>query len=1508
MDKKLLDSLNNLSLALEHISLALKDKREESSGTAKAIKGGDFVKEIKEIHIGIKSLQKDSKQILSNQQTIMKMGRGAGKKESVVEDLGKDKKSQKNFKEGIGVILLIAVAVLAIGVAFKLVGKVNFLSVIALSLALPLLAIGFSKVHKVLKEVGFDPKKDAINFIIAITAISIGIATSSYILSMVSPLSFSKFFSAISIALAFAMLAPSIYKFLFAFKDMSWGQLVKSILGFVLILPAIALGIAFASWAFQLIKPIGFSQFLTAVGIGIVFAIISFGIRKLLKSFKGIGVKDLMEAVIFLPLILPAIALGIAGASYAFQFIKPIGFMQFLTAVGIAIVFAVIAFGIRKLLKSFQGLDPATMIVAALMLPVILVALSYAIAYSSVALGKIKPISFSQFLTAIGIAAVFVVISYGVKQIVNGISLMKWTDVPKIPVFFVLIAIAITASSYILAMIKPIPIGKLLSMVLYAVALSIAGAAIGGLMGLLSKMKVGIKDALMGTLLIVVIAAAIMISSHILALGNYKKYPDWKWALGVGLAILAFAPGVVLLGLLAMADGGLSQLLGAVMVLIVATAIMATSHILAMGNYKKSPPILWTLGVLAVMVPFAIGMVALGMIAVTGIGAIALLLGAGMILVVALTINETAKILNKGKFDKYPPILWTLGVLAVMVPFAAGMVALGAIAATGIGAIALLLGAGMILVVALTINETAKILNKGTYGNFPSLAWTLSVGLSMTGFGVAMLALGTIIVASLGLGYLALEAGSSAVLLIAETIVSAGAILSKGNFKGGPTADWALGVAIAMGAFAPIYGMLMSSAIFDLFGGGGVSPQDFADAIVTVCDGIVTAAKYFAENTSAFVGGPSKAWAEGIGIAIGAFAPVYKVLQDNTGMFASGVSPTDMKKAIMTISQGIVDAAKFFAENTSPFSEGNYPSKKWGEGVGAALGAFAPVFKALSEDTGWFTDGSEVVDNMLYGIKSITRALVNSGTAFAKAGSVWGSYPSDKWADGVKSTIVGFLDIFSIIGERGYSVSSFQMYSAILNGAISNIASSAKSLWMSQNYFKFKLDKSWVKNVGENVLPYALITQQLDKMLGFDEKTAIKSGGFLGSSIGQKTTTTTTRKMKDVSIINRIISQIIESAIILTAGQKYFKFKLDKSWVMDLSKSVIGYAAITQQLDKMLGFDEKTSIKSGGFLGLVPSTTNTTTRQMKDVSIVNRVVSQIIDTARILHINQNFFKFKLDKNWVYDLHWNLENYAKLAKKLEKILTIADISKISLGVFGQYSITTTKTADIGIVNKVVNQLIMTASILHKNKNVFGFKIDPNYMDNISTNVLTFADLANKLAKKQKGQSVMDEVLGIDPISRAARGMVKIADAYTTLAKAVKSFSGAINSLNVGKLNAFRVLTGNLAMLSALDSNMFSNMLSVLESRSGVFANMLQMQTAEISRRPQVNVGGGAGAGGGAKDKNSAQPKDGKGETQLQKLDKVIYLLKKISNEAQGINEHLHDPTGANNSDVGSKGDG
>lgn len=1293
MDQKLLESLGNLSLALEEIASALKDKSEAQSATAKAMKGGDFIKEIKEINKGVIQLQKDTKEILKNQQTIMKMGKQK-KEETTAERLGGDKKSQNNFKDGIKVILLIAVAVLAIGAAFLLIGKVNFLSVIALSIALPLLAIGFAKVHTVLKEVGFDPKKDAVKFIIAVTSIAMGIMLSSYILSMVSPLSFAKFITSTFIALMFAMLAPSIMKFMMAFKEMSWMQLIKSVVGFPLILPAIALGIAFASWALQLIKPISFTQFLTAVGIGIVFAIISFGIRKMLKSFQGLNIADIGMAVIFLPLILPAVALGIALSSYALQLVKPIGFIQFLSAVGIAIVFTVIAYGIRKILKSFEGMDPATMLVGALMIPVLFVAVSYAIAYSSEAFSKVKVISFAQFLTSLGIAAVFVVISYGIAKIAKGIAEMKWSSVPKIPVLFVLVSLAIALSSYILDKVKPMDYQKIFKIGLFGIALAGIVFVMSLSISKLGQMK--FKDLAMGVLAVVLIAVAIMVSSHILALGNYKGYPDWKWSLSVALSLVIFGGAAIGLGFLMAASGGLG----------------------------------------------------------------------------------------------FP---------------------------------ALALGALAVVMVAATITAASFILGLGKYGNYPPLAWSASVALSLGAFSVGMIALGTLIFATFGIGGALLAAGSAAVLVVADTIVQASFILNKGIYTGGPTLEWAGGIALSLAAFSPIYAMLMANGIMKIFGGGGVGPDEFATAIKTVSEGIVTAAGFFANNKSAFVAGPSKEWAEGIGIAIGAFAPVYKVLADNSGWMASGVSVEDMAKAIMTISQGIVDAAKFFAENKSPFEEGNYPSEKWGKGVGAALGAFAPVFKAMNEDRGWFESGDDVLQGMLNGIYFTTSALVSSAQAFFNAGDIWGAYPTDKWASGVKSTVVGFMNIFKEIEDRGYSVVSFNIYSIILRGAINNIATSAKILFDSQKYFKFKLDPSWVINLGKNVLPYAAITQLLDKMLGYDEKTTLKKGGFFG--IGQTTTTVTTRKMKDVSIINRLVSQMIDTAKLLTAGQKFFNFKLNFAWVQSLGRSVLTYAGLTKALEAMLTTEEKVTTTSGFFTTTV---TETVKKKMTDVSITNRVTSQMVSTAGILYANRKFF--------------------------------------------------------------------------------GFKIDPNYMKAVASNVLTFADLANQLAAKQKGQSKFDEFMGMDPISRAARGMVKIASAYDALAKAVKNFSAAINSLNVVKLYQFRMLTGNLAMLSAMDSGMFSNMLKVLETRAGVFSKLIDIQERRaLANMPQVRASSPSGQSGAAvESKKSSVDKDAKGETALQKLDRIAMLLTGIRGHVDTIDMFLQNPK-AKNDEIG-KGDG
>ena len=137
MDKKLLNALNNLSDSLEQIVDALKSKDKNRSATSTALQGGNLTSDIKGIIDGIKSVKKDTQEILRQQKTILSMSkRSDNDKTSFFEKAGGDKKTESNLKKGVGTIILIAAAVLAIGLAFKIVGSVDFLSVISLSIAI----------------------------------------------------------------------------------------------------------------------------------------------------------------------------------------------------------------------------------------------------------------------------------------------------------------------------------------------------------------------------------------------------------------------------------------------------------------------------------------------------------------------------------------------------------------------------------------------------------------------------------------------------------------------------------------------------------------------------------------------------------------------------------------------------------------------------------------------------------------------------------------------------------------------------------------------------------------------------------------------------------------------------------------------------------------------------------------------------------------------------------------------------------------------------------------------------------------------------------------------------------------------------------------------------------------------------------------------------------------------------------------------------------------------------
>jgi hypothetical protein len=217
MDKQLLQALDNLSYGLEVLVEALKQKNAKSD-TGKTLQSGNFDKSLESITVELKSIKKDTQEILKNQQTIISLQKQKNddKKSGAVEDASGPKK-ESQIKKGVSTILLIAVAVLAIGLAFKLVGKIDFLSVIALGAAIYLVSMAFEKVAKLKMSI-----KDAAITSATMVLMAMGVTLSSWILKKIAPIGFTQALTMILIGVGFSLLSPAIGKIIEAFKGLGY--------------------------------------------------------------------------------------------------------------------------------------------------------------------------------------------------------------------------------------------------------------------------------------------------------------------------------------------------------------------------------------------------------------------------------------------------------------------------------------------------------------------------------------------------------------------------------------------------------------------------------------------------------------------------------------------------------------------------------------------------------------------------------------------------------------------------------------------------------------------------------------------------------------------------------------------------------------------------------------------------------------------------------------------------------------------------------------------------------------------------------------------------------------------------------------------------------------------------------------------------------------------------------------------------------------------------------------
>ena len=879
MDKKILNALNDITIGLEELANALKSKKTASSNTAQVLQSGNFGKQIESIKVGLSAIKKDTEKILKNQETLLNISREKKSQSPFFQNIGEKK---EKVKEGVSTVLLIAAGVLAIGLAFKLIGTVDFLSVIALSVALPLVAMAFVKISEMK---GLKPAEMKNLFFVVVT---------------------------------------------------------------------MAASIAAASWILSLVHPISIKQGITSILIAATFAAISFNIEKMASGFEKIK----PEAIKKMPFVLVSVAVAITASSWIMGLILPISIWQGLTAILIAATFTVMAYGIEKIANGIKNIEPKDMT----KMPLVLVAFALAITASSWIMALIVPISFNQGLTAIIIAATLAVMSLALPSLALAVKTTSIKDALLMTAILPLLALAIAVSSWALQMVVPVDAGILGNMVIMSLALGISSVIMGGAAWVLAK--IGLEAIAEGSIAIVILAGVLALSSQLIALGKYDNYPTLEWAAGVGLSLVAFGLSAVVLGIIAM---------------------------------------------------------------------------------------------------------------------------------SGIGAVALLAGGAAVLILSGVIVAASYILGAGSYGNYPTLAWSTGVSLSLAAFGVGTMMLGAFIVGSFGLGLAVLAAGALGVLVIAQSIVDASAILGKGTYSGGPTKEWAEGISLALGAFAPVFKTLFDRGIIGLFS-KGPSAQDFADAITTVSSGIVTAGKFFMSVPNIWTGGPTAEWAAGVGGAIGAFAPVFDALAKSSGLFGSGPAPEDMIKAMLNISSAIVQVGKFFMSVPNIWTGG--PTADWSAGISGALSAFAPVFDYLDKNSHWYgNDDFSAINNA---IVSIAGAMVDSANVLNK-GSFGNSIP-EGYMKSMSDNIKVYVDLVEYLQAKDIGPLSFLNVIGITYG-LSKIANgydalskSVKSLSTSINSLDLqKLDS--LKTLSGSVVLLSLMDKdQFTKMM--DELEA-KTGIFV---------------------------------------------------------------------------------------------------------------------------------------------------------------------------------------------------------------------------------------------------------------------------------------------------------------------------------------------------------------------------------------------------------------------------
>lgn len=496
-------------------------------------------------------------------------------KETGMMDKIADTDNKKKIIDAVKTIVLIASGVLAIGLAFKIIGKVDIMSVMAIGAAIGIMTAVFTYAYKKLKEDKFNIK-DSYMLSGVLLIMSSTILLSSFILSNVQTLSLK---DVVSITLIAGVLGTSLYLLSKSFKNIKLNKdNMKNFFILPIIAPIIALSIVISSHIFNKVSLLSLKEVISITFTSVALGVALYTITKSIKNIK-LEPKDIKN-IFLLPIIIPIIAMGIVVSSYIFSSAKPISLKDIISITFTSVALGVALYGIGKVISKFDFTDKKTY-GNILLLPIIIPTIALGIVISSHIFKSVALLSFKDILGVIGTSAAIFVISLGIKPLLKNIKGIDKKDI--INLFFIIptISLAVVAASWILKNVAPFTLKESLYLAATGLAIAIVTTSFVPLVLLMKKVEK--KDIQKSLFFIPLLSLTVVVSSWILSIGKYDKYPSKDWIMGVGLSLLIFGGTVLALSLMLnkVDEKKLFNSLG--LITGISLVIVATSYILSLG-------------------------------------------------------------------------------------------------------------------------------------------------------------------------------------------------------------------------------------------------------------------------------------------------------------------------------------------------------------------------------------------------------------------------------------------------------------------------------------------------------------------------------------------------------------------------------------------------------------------------------------------------------------------------------------------------------------------------------------------------------------------------------------------------------------------------------------------------------------------------------------------------------------------------------------------------------------